>query len=148
MLPRLAVTTCLLLAGLAAPARAADPITLHITFDAKAAAKIAEAGEMVEVSTWYEGEPTAAGTANAGETGLVYLGAEVYQIFPRDQMIRLGGAQTGLPLELTQTPMLTVNVYTARHVFEDNLLDCGLVSGTLADLAGKTHTIACTLIGG
>lgn len=148
MLPRLALATCLLLPGLASPALAEDPVSLHITFDAKAAAKIAAAREMVEVSVWYEGEPTAAGKAHASEIGLVYMGAEVYQIFPRDQTIRLGGARAGLPVDLAGAPMVTVNVYTARHVLEDNLLDCTLVSGPLAELAGKTHEIACKLIGG
>lgn len=143
MLLRLSLILCCL----ALPAMAQEPIRLQITFDAKAAAKIADAKEMVEVSTWYEGEPTPAGAPYISEIGLVYLGAETYQIFPRDQVITLGGAQAGLPLDLVKEPMLTVNAYTARHVFEDNLLDCGLVSGTVAELAGKTHTLHCKLIG-
>lgn len=139
--------SALILCCLALPAMAEEPIRIKIAFDAKAAAKIAEAKELVEVSTWYEGEPTPAGEPYIIETALVYLGAETYQIFPRDQIITLGGAQAGLPLDLVKEPMLTVNVYTARHVFEDNLLNCDLVSGTLAELAGKTHSLHCKLIG-
>ena len=75
----------LILSCLALPAMAQEPIRLQITFDAKAAAKIADAKEMVEVSTWYEGEPTPAGAPYISEIWLVYLGAETYQVFPRDQ---------------------------------------------------------------
>lgn len=123
------------------------PVTLSLSFDAAARSKIADSHEMVTVTVWYEGEPTAAGKDRANEIGLVDLGSETYVVAPVDQTITLGGARDGLPLPLVTEPMLTVNVYTARQVFEDNLLDCGLVSGPVAELAGKTHTIHCTLIG-
>lgn len=140
---RLALT----LACIAAPAFAETPTLLELHFSAAARARIYPA-ETVTVALWYEGEPSPAGAALASqEMGLVWLGSEDYEVMARDQNIRVGGLLASLPLDLVTGAMATVNVYTARRAFEDNLLDCTLVSGTLAEFAGRSHRIDCKLIG-
>lgn len=132
----------------ASPAFAAEgQITLDIRFSDAALARLQGSGETVKVDAWYEGEPTAAGARHAEDgMGLVFLGAETYEIWPRAQAVTLGGTRDGLPLDWVVAPMLTVNVYSARRIFQDNLLNCDLVSGSLNDLADTHHDVLCRLI--
>ncbi|MDR3494403.1 MAG: hypothetical protein P4L82_07355, partial [Ancalomicrobiaceae bacterium] len=42
---------------------------------------------------------------------------------------------------------VNVNVYTARLADENNLLDCDLVDGLVADVQVKPNKVVCKLIG-
>jgi hypothetical protein len=58
----------------------------------------------------------------------------------------VGANLGGMPRAQVVRPMLTINVFSARFASEDNLLDCGLVDGAAADLAGAVQTVHCKLI--
>ena len=78
--------------------------------------------------------------------GMVYLGKEEAEIWPVDQTVTLGGSLGGAPLGWVTEPMVNVNVYSARLASDDNLLDCGLVDGPIAQARAAVSPIACALI--
>ena len=136
------------LALLLAPGAAmAESVSLAIGFSPAARDKLQSLGEHVVINAMYYGEPSDAGQPHMDEIGQVQLGSEVLTIWPRDQVVTLGGALAGLPRELVQAPYLNVNVYSARFADEDNLLDCGLVDGPLSDLTKAPQAMTCKLIG-
>lgn len=134
---------------LATPAMAQETtLTLHISFDAAAATKLQEAGEMVIVSSTFWGEPATGNLLAVNKMGQLYLGAEQATVWPNEQTISIGHSLAGGPLGNVETPMVNVNVYSARITSEDNLLDCGIVDGPTDALSKSTQEINCTLIGG
>lgn len=133
---------------LAGPAVAQETsLTLHITFDAAAATKLQEAGEMVVVSSYYWGDPVAGSFLPVNEMGQLYLGGEQATIWPHEQTITIGGSLGGAPVGNVEAPMVNVNVYSARISAPDNLLDCSLVDGPSDALSKATQEITCKLIG-
>jgi hypothetical protein len=42
---------------------------------------------------------------------------------------------------------VTINVFSARKTFKDNLLDCGVPEDHISTFAGKTTEVRCRLIG-
>ena len=122
-------------------------ITITITFDEASRARLISLGEWVTVSAYYSGEP-AREDAPTDEMGMVYLGHEEAQIFPSDQVVELGGFLSGAPVDWVKEPLINVNVYSARFVDENNILNCGIVDGPVGELSGADQTISCTLLGG
>lgn len=139
----------ILTAMLATPAMAQETsLTLHITFDATSATKLQEAGEMVVVSSYFWGDPATGNVLPVNEMGQLYLGAEQATVWPNEQTISIGHSLAGAPVGNVETPMVNVNVYSARITTEDNLLDCGIVDGPTDALSKTTQEITCKLIGG
>lgn len=123
-------------------------VALQVSFSDAARAKLTELGERVVVNAMYYGDPTEAGQPYADDgMGLVSLGDEVFTLWPRDQVVTLGGAMAGLPLDLVVEPGLNVNIYSARFAHEDNLLDCGLVDAPLREVEAAPQAMYCKLIG-
>ena len=124
-----------------------DKISINISFDEPTIARLTSLGEWVTVSAYYFGDP-AREDAPTDEMGMVYLGHEEATIFPANQRVELGGYLAGAPLDWVVAPLVNVNVYSSRFVDENNILDCGLVEGSVADLALAEQSISCTLLGG
>ncbi len=124
-----------------------NKITIAISFDEATIAKLTSLGEWVTVSAYYSGDP-AREDAPTDEMGMVYLGHEEANIFPANQTVELGGFLNGAPLEWVVGPLVNVNVYSARLVDENNILNCGLVEGPVAELSQADQAISCTLLGG
>lgn len=131
-------------------AQTAPPVvTITLRLDDAALAELTRRGEKVVVAGWYYGDPAPGTTIPVDEMGMIYLGAEELTIWPAAQTTLTLGANLGsAPLEGVLQPMLNVNVFTARHTDENNLIDCGLVEGPIADLATAPQQMTCTLIGG
>lgn len=139
----------ILTALLATPATAQETtITLHITFDAASATKLQEAGEMVIISSYFWGDPVAGNVLPVNEIDQLYLGGEQATVWPNAQTISIGHSLAGGPLGNVETPMVNVNVYSARITDENNLLDCGIVDGPTDALSKFPQEISCKLIGG
>ena len=142
---RLALAAALCLAGL--PALADTPrVTLKITFDPAAAKTLSEMGEMVTVSSHFFGFPKEGATMKPDEMGMITLGIEDITIYPADATLEAGAVLMAAPLDQVVEPLLNVNVFSARHVAEDNLLDCGLLpEESLAKMSGPQE-ITCKLL--
>ena len=137
---------CSCAAVFASAALAENRIAIIISFDEATIARMTSLGEWVTISAYYSGDP-AREDAPTDEMGMVFLGHEEANIFPANQRIELGGSLTGAPLDWVVTPLVNVNVYSARFVDENNILDCGIVDGPVPELAQADQTISCTLLG-
>jgi len=133
-------------AAFLAGAAHAQSVTLNISFSEKAAAIMAEKGELLMVSGYFMGEPAANATIPADEMGMIFLGTEDLTLWPSAQSVTLGGLLAGAPLDQVVEPRLNVNLYSARISSEDNILNCDLVDDTVAVLATKPQDILCKLI--
>lgn len=135
----------LVLAALPALAETSK-VTLHITFDPAAAAKLSELGEMVTVSGFFFGFPKAGATMKPDEMGMITLGIEDITIHPSETTLEVGALLASAPLDQVEEPLLNVNVFSARRAHEDNLLDCNLLpEESLAKLSGPQE-ISCKLL--
>lgn len=122
--------------------------SIELSFSARAAAELARRNEGVTVSVFYDGEPRPAFRRRASEDGLISLGAETIAVPDGSRRVAVSGAafqaaRQGWVIE----PMATVNVFSARRSGPDNILDCALVSGRVAELSGRTHPVRCAMIG-
>lgn len=124
-----------------------NKVAIAISFDEATIAKLTSLGEWVTVSAYYSGDP-AREDAPTDEMGMVYLGHEEANIFPANQTVELGGFLAGAPLDWVSEPLINVNVYSARFVDQNNILNCGIVDGPVGALSGAVQTISCTLLGG
>ncbi|MFT4151614.1 MAG: hypothetical protein QM656_15540 [Paracoccaceae bacterium] len=131
---------------LAGPALADSRIPIHVTFDPEAAKQLAQMGEMVTISAHFYGEAKPDSTLEPDEMGEITLGLEEFTVAPRDVTVDTGASLAVAPAEQVAVPMLNVNVWTARYADENNLLDCGIVDGAVAELTGKVQEIACKLL--
>lgn len=128
------------------PALADGMVRIDLTLSPRAMAELASLSEMVTVSAFYFGEPAPGATIEPDEMGQVFLGAEDHTVWPLPQAVVLGANLGAMPRGQVVAPMLNVNVFSARFAHEDNLLDCGLVDGAVADLVGAVQKVHCKLI--
>ncbi|NUB44552.1 hypothetical protein GEU84_009180 [Fertoebacter nigrum] len=118
---------------------------LDLRFDPAALERLSAMGERVMVSAWYHGDPSSPDVA-VDEIGQVFLGAEQAEVWPGNQTLRLGGMLAGAPLAQVSEARVNINVFTARLVHEDNLLDCSLVDGPMSEVQAGKPGIFCTLL--
>jgi hypothetical protein len=132
-----------------AKTKAVPPVSIDLQMDANTVATLEKRGEKVVVRGWYYGFPVAGSTVQLDDMGLVYLGNEELTIWPAARTsLALGGNLASAPIQDVQQPMINVNVFTARHTDENNLITCKLVEGAMADLAATPQVITCSLIEG
>lgn len=133
-----------------APARPALGFTLEISYSPRAAAEMARRHEALTISAYYEAEPSRAGARHANEEGGINLGDDTLTVPGRSGPVAVTG-RGFLPARLAWirpgTIRVNVNLYSARRSDPDNILDCGLVEGPLAQIVGRTHPVRCKLIG-
>lgn len=132
---------------LAAPAFAALDVPAYeveIALSDAAAAKLKQSGEAITISVDYYGEP-APGVES--EDGPYYVGSQTAELTgagkAQFEKLTIGDE---LLAKLSGPVQVSVNVYTARKVFEDNLLDCGYWGEEISKLPA-TVKIVCKLIG-
>lgn len=132
------------------PARPALGFTLDISYSPRAAAEMARRREALTISAYYEGEPTRAGLRHANGEGGINLGDDTLTVPARSGPVAVTG-RGFLPARLAWTRpgtiRVNVNLFSARRSGPDNILDCGLVEGPLAQIVGRTHPVRCKLIG-
>ncbi|MFN3294002.1 MAG: hypothetical protein ACK414_11190 [Gemmobacter sp.] len=142
-----ALALALALGLLPVAVRAQNLVTIDLSLSPRAMTELAGQAEMVVVSAFYWGEPAPGATIEPDDMGQIFLGSEEHVIWPVPQTVRLGANIASMPLAQVATPMLNVNVFSARFASEDNLLECGLVDAPVADLMGTVQAVACKLIG-
>jgi hypothetical protein len=100
----------------------------------------------VTVASYYSGDPAPGSTATLTEEGQVYLGEEQLTIRPVDQTVRLGGVLSGMAVDQVELPYVNVNIFTARAVDENNLINCDILDMPVEEATRSPQAIRCTLI--
>jgi hypothetical protein len=122
---------------------------VDVTLSTKAAARLAELGESIELSAYWYGEATKAARRQADEVGQITLGDEKHQISGSGGRAVFSGAsfdRRRLRLVTGGRALMNLNVYTARRRHPDNLLSCDLFDDDMALAAAKPIAIHCKLI--
>jgi hypothetical protein len=124
--------------------------TMNISLSPRAAAELRRRNEGSVVSAMYSGAPTPAHERDGDEiSGDIDLGSRA--IAGPGQAGPIVVPETVLRRDrlswITGEPNVLVNIATARRATQENLLDCGLVSGPLANMAARTHHVLCRLFG-
>lgn len=126
--------------------RVVPKYVVQLALSRAAANKLTQSGETVRIAAFYYG--SAVGQTAETESGEIALANEAIDLPSGTTAANLGGisipeAEIGKTSE--GQPMLLINVYTSRKVFQDNLFDCGIYQGPAAQ-AGQV-SINCKLIG-
>ena len=120
---------------------------VSVSLSEKAQAKLTESGEMVHVAAYYYGE--AKREEDGDEVGEIQLGDEGVDL-PGAGTVSLGKAAIDaakLAKIKEPEPVLLINVFTSRKVFEDNLLSCDIFQDVVSKAAIAPISIPCKLIG-
>jgi hypothetical protein len=135
-------------ASVALAADAPPKFDVKLTLSPAALKKLAGMGEQVTVAAMYSGEPTKAGEKKAIE-GEINLGEENVTRKPAAAttypFVGKGFKSADLKWVKPGTARMLINVYSARMVADDNLLECELWNSTL-DTIPKPLDIGCRLI--
>jgi hypothetical protein len=120
--------------------------TVEVALTPAAAAKLSALHEKVAVAAYYSGAP--APGAQADQDGQVDLGSEKVEFTPPQGQVSFSGAviDEGDLKTIAGPPRVLINVFSARHVASDNLLDCGTFEDTIATAQAHTPHITCDLI--
>ncbi|MEH3147924.1 MAG: hypothetical protein PGN34_21860 [Methylobacterium frigidaeris] len=149
---RTLVLAVVLAVAAADPCRAAPepfrPFSVSVTLSPKARDTLVRTGRQVRVAAMYGFRPPER-LARKLPDGEIVLGRETVAVGPADGTARLVGrgydakaVRPGMPGERR----VLINVHTSDGR-SDNLLDCGIFEGTLAEAAARPIGIACKLIG-
>lgn len=142
----------------AAPAvRANEPppkFSVVLTMSPASLAELTKLREQVTVSAHYYGMPTPAADKNKipNEIGEVDLGGEESTRALASAHETFDFAGRGFQTKRTKwaepgTAGVLINVYSARKVSDDNILDCGIFQDRLEIAEAQPIEIACKLIG-
>ncbi|QFU16330.1 hypothetical protein [Microvirga thermotolerans] len=125
-------------------------LTVDLSFSPKAAAKLSSLSEGVVVAAFFSGPPTPAARKRADETGRIFLGNEKVTVESDVRSARLTGRvvpRNRLDWVEDRKVEVLVNVYSARRRGPDNILDCDVFEGEVAEAAKAPVRIGCKLIG-
>lgn len=140
---------CLAAPAMATPA-APYAFALHVTLSPRAAAKLAAEREGVHASAIFAGQPLPSKEKYADDnTGDIELGGEDVEIAGAG-LIRITGKGID-PARLAWvkpgTFRINVNVVSSMHRHKLNMINCTLIDGMAQNIVGRTHNVACKLIG-
>ncbi len=121
---------------------------VRISLSAKAAAKLAALSEGIIVSASYSGTPTPSAAKHADEIGQIDLGREEIEMQGHAGTVHVTGAKVNQKhLPWIEGPvLLNINVYSARHSGQDNILACDFFDGELRNAARQPVSLHCSLI--
>ncbi len=122
---------------------------IDIVLTPRAAAELARRREGITISTFFSGTPrNPNGNHVDDHSGELDLGQ--HEVTVAGQNGRVEIPASALRRErfsnLRGSPEVLVNIYSARRSDRNNLLNCGIVSGELSQVAGRTHRVTCALI--
>ena len=123
-----------------------DAFAVEVALTPAAAAKLSALHEKVAVAAYYSGLP--APGVQPGQDGQVDLGSEKMEFAPPQTQVGFSGAVIGDSdlKSIAGPPRVLINVFSARHVAPDNLLDCGTFEDTIATAQAHTPHITCDLL--
>lgn len=124
---------------------------VNLTLTQRAADMLASRDEAVNIAAMYFGEPVSETAPGIDEHGIeIPLGRDDIEVAPRSALVAAPG--TGFDATYMASvqgePEVSVNVYSARKMHENNLLDCGIYQGPVATARKKPVEIKCDLIEG
>lgn len=135
---------------LVAPPPPPHGFVVDVQLSPAAKAQLDALGEKVEISAWYYGLPNAAGkkVIPPDSDGQFDLGNRDVVLNPgeRNTLIRGDALDESKLKYIDGEPLVLVNVYTARKVAKDNLLDCGIFEDKVTKAQAAPIPIACKLI--
>ncbi|MGZ5852602.1 MAG: hypothetical protein ACXWJ0_00525 [Xanthobacteraceae bacterium] len=139
------------LMAFAQPAASAAPafgFDVDVALSPKAAALLKAKKEGIVVAAYYTGEPVPAALKHADEEGMIDLATENVTIPGAPGRATVTGNKVN-PAQVgwVKSVHILVNVFTARHSGDLNLIDCGIFDGSVAEARAKPVAIACKLIG-
>ena len=134
----------------AAPTQESSGFTVEVSFSPDALNKLVKRKETVVVAGLLSANPKVKAVKRvAFQMDDIGLGSVLVEVAP-GQSARFGEIKLDEDV-LAQTdgqqPQLLINVYSGRKSSRNNLLDCGVYSGSLQSAQGKSIPIACKLIG-
>lgn len=145
--------TAIGLASLALCAAASAPlpkeIIVDLTLTPRAAEKLSAMDEGITIAAMYDGEPTRAHRKQVDEMGMIALGMDRVTVTGKAQRVVVPIRKLDrvrVAWVVGGQPHLLINVFTARRKNPDNLLNCDIYDGPLADIRGKPIAIKCDLI--
>jgi hypothetical protein len=120
----------------------------QLTFTPRTLEKLKAMGEKVTVANMYYGNAKEGTAAAKSEGGQVQLGENLMEVDPADQIVTstVAAFKADKLKDVAGEPMLLINVYTARKVAKDNLINCGIFDDTLEKAVPAKITIECDLI--
>ena len=124
---------------------------VQLTLTPRAAEKLAQTDEAVNVAAMYYGLPVSDTVPGIDEHGMeIGLGRDDVEVAPQSALVVASGDGFD-PTYLTSVkgePEVLVNVYSARKTHENNLLSCGIYQGPISMAQKKPVDIDCDLIEG
>ena len=121
---------------------------VELTFTPRTLTKLQELGEKVSIANFYYGVAAPGAEAKAETAGQVSIGDNTMQVEPANQIVRVSVSPFA-PAKLKDVagePKLLINVFTARKVAPDNLINCGIYDDDLAMAQAAPIPITCDLI--
>lgn len=122
---------------------------IDLTFSVDALDTLVEQNEEVIVSASYYADPTPDGEDYTDDVGRINLGSEDVQAPAEPGIIEITGSQIDTDaLQWVDGDIgVNVNIFTARLSSDDNLINCDVIDGSLADVnAAMPIALHCTLI--
>ncbi len=150
--PLLAAAGLLALVGTATAAET-PKFDLVLSLSPAAFAELTKIHEQVTISAMYAGQPTKEAQKKKidDEIGEVNLGSEEITRPMTSATAKVSFTGKGFDAKRLKwvapgTAKVLINVYSARKVNDDNLLDCGIFEDVLAVAAAQPIEISCKLI--
>jgi|GEM_PF-2492649 len=131
------------------PQLAVPSFLIHVTLSDAAAKKLHDAHEMINGAVWFDGD----GYSRPGEYTApmrpVVLGGRYEFELDQPGVVSVDHATVSEEAfkRLTDTDYYyTINVYSGRRAFKDNVLDCGDAGGRISEATKKPIQITCDLL--
>ena len=122
---------------------------VELAFTVDALDSLTERNEEVIVSASYYADPTPEGEQHADDIGRIDLGTEDVQVPAEPGTVEITGDEVDTDaLQWTEGDIgVNVNVFTARLSSDDNLINCDIIDGPLADaMLAAPVMLRCALI--
>ena len=135
------------LAACQAPAvHGTHAFAIDVVLTPAAVSRLSALHEKVAVAAYYSGLP--APGVQAGQDGQVDLGSENVEFAPPQSRAAFSGAviSDNDLKSIAGKPRVLINVFSARHANPDNLLDCAIFDGEIAEAQARTPRITCDLL--
>ena len=126
------------------------PFEIVLEVSEKAAQKLKKQQEAIIVDAMFTGVPTDTTSESYQMEGEIFV-TECKKELTEAGTVKIEGVKFSKKqyAELRDKDIiLLVNVFSARKSSEDNLLNCGIVSGKMSELKNQKFTVPCKLIYG
>lgn len=128
---------------------AVPEFSISIKLSEEAEKRLQDLRETIKILAMFDGDPLPGqGHYNAPMRD-VYLGSDE-KLVDSNNVARFNSAkisQRHWNQLADKDYFVTINAFSARKTYKDNLLDCGVPEGHISTFAGRTVEVRCSLIG-